>query len=215
MAPALDSKVAHLLDTTAHHPTSDDEDDLIAQLEDEDDGAYSAHRERRLEQLHAELSRAKAMRNTSHGMYTELHDEKELLNITTTTKLCVVHFFKPDFPRCRFMSEKLRSLAPKHFDTRFVGIDVEQAPFLVVKLGVQVLPCVLGFVDGVSVDRIVGFEGIGYKPDSFSASELEARLLGSGVLVRAKMTKEDDRRRAGGRERVREVDDDADGDDWD
>ncbi|KAK5134834.1 hypothetical protein LTR08_006066 [Meristemomyces frigidus] len=214
MAPALDSKVAHLLDTTARHPTSDDEDDLIAELEDEDDGAFSALRERRLEQLHAELSRAKMMRNTSHGTYTELHDEKELLNITTTTKLCVVHFFKPDFPRCRFMTEKLRALAPKHFDTRFVGIDVEQAPFLVVKLGVQVLPCVLGFVDGVSVDRIVGFEGIGYKADSFAASELEARLLGSGVLVRAKMTKEDDRRREGGRERVREVDDE-DGDDWD
>jgi hypothetical protein len=67
-------------------------------------------------------------------------------------------------------------------------MNVDNAPFLVVKLKVQVLPCVLAFVDGVSVDRIVGFEGIGYTEDTFTTKDLEARLLSSGVIQRAKAT---------------------------
>lgn len=212
MATALDPKVAAVLDhrRTNNHD-SDDEDALIAELEDEEDTTFSALREKRLEQLHSEVTRAKLMRETQHGTYTEILDEKVLMDITTSTKLVVVHFMKPDFNRCRIMDEKLRVLAEKHFDTRFVSINVENAPFLVVKLNVKVLPCVLTFKDGVSSDRIIGFEGIGWKPDAFTTAELEARLLGSGVLVRAKMTDEDDRRVR--RETVEVVDENDD--DWD
>lgn len=67
-------------------------------------------------------------------------------------------------------------------------MNVENAPFLVTKLKIQVLPCVLAFIDGVSVDRIVGFEGLGYMPDNFTTQDLEARLLASGVVQRAKAT---------------------------
>ncbi|CZT21252.1 related to PLP1 Phosducin homologue likely to be involved in regulation of pheromone response [Ramularia collo-cygni] len=212
MATALDPKVAAVLDhrRTNNHD-SDDEDALIAELEDEEDTTFSALREKRLEQLHSEVTRAKLMRETSHGTYNEILDEKVLMDITTSTKLVVVHFMKPDFNRCRIMDEKLRVLAEKHFDTRFVSINVENAPFLVVKLNVKVLPCVLTFKEGVSSDRIIGFEGIGWKPDSFTTAELEARLLGSGVLVRAKITDDDDRRVR--REKVEVVDENDD--DWD
>lgn len=65
-------------------------------------------------------------------------------------------------------------------------MNVENAPFLVVKLKVQVLPCVLAFVDGQGIDRIVGFEGLGYTQDTFTTKDLEARLLGTGVIQRAK-----------------------------
>lgn len=67
-------------------------------------------------------------------------------------------------------------------------MNVENAPFLVTKLKVQVLPCVLAFVDGLSVDRIVGFEGLGYTADTFTTQDLETRLLTSGVVLRAKTT---------------------------
>lgn len=65
-------------------------------------------------------------------------------------------------------------------------MNVDNAPFLVVKLKVQVLPCVLAFVNGVSVDRIIGFEGIGYTENTFRTADLENRLLASGVLQRGK-----------------------------
>ena len=75
---------------------------------------------------------------------------------------------------------------PKHFDTRVIKINVDNAPFLVTKLQVKVLPCVIAFIDGVGVDRIIGFEGLGLG-DNFTTKDLENRLLQSGVLVRSKM----------------------------
>lgn len=82
---------------------------------------------------------------------------------------------------------RLQALATKHFDTRFLRINVDNAPFLVTKLKVQVLPCVLAFVDGVSTDRIIGFEGLSDRPDHMTTRGLETRLLRAGVLVRSKV----------------------------
>jgi thiol-disulfide isomerase/thioredoxin len=205
---SIDPAVARVLDRSKA-TDSDDEDALIAELEEDDDHAFSALRERRLEQLHSEMTRAKVLKETQHGTYMEIKDEKQIMDITTSTKLCVLHFQKPDFSRCRIMDEKLNVLAERHLDTRFVSINVDNAPFLVVKLGIQVLPCVIAFKDGVSVDRIIGFEGVGYKPDNITAAELEARLLSSGVLVRAKMTGHQRE------ERVKKVESDSKDDDYD
>lgn len=38
----------------------------------------------------------------------------------------------------------------------------------------------------MSVDKIVGFEGLGYTPDTFTTRDLEERLLASGVIQRPK-----------------------------
>ncbi|TKX24246.1 hypothetical protein C1H76_3549 [Elsinoe australis] len=205
----IDAKVASLVDK---HPEadSDDEDALIAALEEDDTSALANFREQRLQQLHSEFSRAKAQRDSGFGTYEEIKDEKAILDITTSTKLSVIHFMKPDFTRCRIMDQKLEILAPKHFDTRFASINVENAPFLVAKLKIQVLPCVIAFVNAVAVDRIIGFEGIGARADSFTAQELERRLLRTGVLLRSKITTEDEGRRA--KKTVQE--DDEDYDDW-
>ncbi|KAL0262188.1 hypothetical protein SLS55_003627 [Diplodia seriata] len=206
----LDAKVAAIVDKTRD---SDDEDALIAELEDDD--ALDGFREQRLQQLHQEFSRAKQMRNSEHGTYQEVKDEKALMDITTSTKLCVVHFFHADFTRCRIMDTHLETLAPKHFDTRFLRINVDNAPFLVTKLKVQVLPCVIAFCDGQGVDRIVGFEGLGYGTDKFTTSDLERRLLKCGVLVREKMTEGESAtlRRAAAQKKEDEAYDDDD--DWD
>ena len=102
-------------------------------------------------------------------------------------------------------------LAPKHFDTRFLRINVEYAPFLVTKLNIQILPCVLAFVDGVSTDRIIGFEGLGYSEGTFTTKDLETRLLAAGVVDRAKTVRNEDIARA---RRVQEDEDQGDDDDW-
>ena len=91
-------------------------------------------------------------------------------------------------------------------------MNVENAPFLVTKLKIQVLPCVLAFVNGISVDRIVGFEGLGYTADTFTTKDLEARLLGSGVVLRPKAM-QDASVTFGSRKTQRE--EDYDDDEWD
>jgi thioredoxin-like negative regulator of GroEL len=58
---------------------------------------------------------------------------------------------------------------------------VDNAPFLVEKMQIQVLPCIVSFVEGVSVDRLVGFEELGFN-DNFDTALLEKRLATSGVI---------------------------------
>lgn len=74
----------------------------------------------------------------------------------------------------------------------------------------------ISFLDGIAVDRIVGFEGLGPREDMFSTKDLEVRLLRCGALREAKI--EDGSGTA--RERRREAnlrgqDDDDDDDDDD
>ncbi|KAL9601871.1 MAG: hypothetical protein Q9219_002223 [cf. Caloplaca sp. 3 TL-2023] len=183
---SIDPTVASILDTRSGQEDDHTEDDLLDSLED--DPALDTFREQRMQQLHEEITRAKHLRNQDHGQYTEIKDEKSLMDIVNTgAELCVVHFSKLDFHRCGIMDGHLRRLAPLHFDSRFLKIDVANALFLVEKLRVQVLPCVIAFKKGISVDRIVGFEGLGYGGDGFSTKDLERRLVGSGVLVREKV----------------------------
>lgn len=99
---ALDPHVADILDNAAD---SDDEDALIASLEDS--SAVDAFREQRLQQLHAEFTRAKAQKSSGFGTYTEIKEEKELMDLTTGVKYAVVHFAKDDFARCRVMDGHL------------------------------------------------------------------------------------------------------------
>lgn len=100
----LDSKVASVIDRAAKNDESD-EDDLIAQLED--DSELGAFRAQRIQQLHDEFDRARRLKASEHGTYSEVKDEKALMDITTSTKNCIVHFFKPDFNRCRIMDTHL------------------------------------------------------------------------------------------------------------
>lgn len=89
---------------------------------------------------------------------------------------------------------------------------MENAPFLVTKLKIQVLPCVLAFVNGKSVDRIVGFEGLGYTQDTFTTKDLEGRLMASGVVQRAKVQDDAGIRWAAQKQKEQEEDD---LDEWD
>ncbi|KAF9695166.1 hypothetical protein EKO04_006963 [Ascochyta lentis] len=207
----LDSKVASVIDRAAKNDESD-EDDLIAQLED--DSELDAFRAQRIQQLHDEFDKARRLKASEHGTYSEIKDEKALMDITTSTKNCVVHFFKPDFNRCRIMDTHLESLAPSHYEARILKINVDNCPFLVTRLGVQVLPCVIAFIDGIGADRIVGFEGLGRSPDNFTVRDLEARLIRAGVFARTKVTKEDEEERKQ-RSKIAVKYDDENDDDWD
>lgn len=54
------------------------------------------------------------------------------------------------------MDKHLKSLAQKHVETKFVKINAEKTPFFVEKLSIRVLPSVVIFADGKSIDTLVG-----------------------------------------------------------
>ncbi|KZP00059.1 thioredoxin-like protein [Calocera viscosa TUFC12733] len=132
-----------------------------------------------MEELKRELERAQTMRDSLHGRYTELTEEKDVIHTSAKESRVVIHFYHKDFRRCKIMDQHLEALAPKYFGTRFLRVLVENVPFLVDKLHIKVLPCVICFVDGVTKDRVVGFEELG-NGDEFLTSVLELRLKQSG-----------------------------------
>jgi hypothetical protein len=206
----LDPLVASALDGG----DADSDTDLDALLSDPSDPVSTAYRAARLQQLSDELSRAKTMRASSYGTVTTFAEEKQLMETVASSRLALVHFFHPGFARCAVMDRHLEALAGPHFDTRFCRIDVQNAPFLCARLGIKVLPCLLGFVDGVVVEKVTGFEGLG---EGFRTGELESRLARAKVLVREKGVAEvDDDEQEPGRPTEPEAKPDDEGDDdWD
>jgi len=146
-----------------------------------------------MEQLKQEMTKLQEMRQNDHGSYVEIATEKEVLNISTNTKLCVVHFFHKEFRRCQIIDKHIKIISSKHFETKFVKINVENSPFLVDKLKIQILPCIISFIDGISVDRIVGFDDLG-NTDSFTTAALEFRLSQSGIIKKLEASKKPERK---------------------
>lgn len=178
-----------------------DDDALFDALETEDDSAYRASR---IEQLNAEFASAQnnsatlsstggALPTTlrEDGLYPTLKSDQALLDFTTQAHRCVIHFAHPDFARCNTMDNHIRTLAACHHEVPFARIDVRDAPFVVEKIKIRVLPCVIGFKDGVAVERVIGFEGLGSGgrdgTDGFSTATLEKRLLWKGILAQTKL----------------------------
>ncbi|KAF8639759.1 hypothetical protein AX17_001021 [Amanita inopinata Kibby_2008] len=162
--------------------TEADEEALFAELEAEiENDDNPTLREKGLDILKRELNTMKEMQHNSHGSYTEITEEKEVIRASAQEPTCVVHFYHFNFKRCEIMDKHLASLATKYFHTRFFRVFVENVPWLVERLGIKVLPCVMCFVDGVSKDRLVGFEDLG-NTDSFSTVALETWLLSCGAI---------------------------------
>lgn len=59
------------------------------------------------------MMKLQEMRQSDHGSYKEVSSEKEILQVTTSTKLCVVHFSHKEFNRCQIMD--------KHLNVRLCG----------------------------------------------------------------------------------------------
>lgn len=118
--------------------------------------------------------------SSDHGVYTECKEE-DFLATVTKTKLVIAHFYHPEFARCSLMHEHLTGLAGKHFFTKFIKCDVNLLPFFVAKLKVRMLPTLVCFINGVAVDRVVGFEELG-GTDDFTSAVLERRLAKANVI---------------------------------
>ncbi|KAK4360531.1 hypothetical protein RND71_019483 [Anisodus tanguticus] len=105
-----------------------------------------------LEKLHAdriaalkkEAEKRQALKRQGHGEYREISGGDFLGEVTGSEKV-ICHFYHQEFYRCKIMDKHLKSLAPKHVDTKFLKLDAENAPFFVTKLGIKTLPCVILF----------------------------------------------------------------------
>ncbi|KAF9534202.1 thioredoxin-like protein [Crepidotus variabilis] len=185
-AASLASRLVESHTSRRNNRTSDDEDDddeaIFAELEEEiENDSNEQIREQGMRLLKEEMDRMKNMKENQHGKYTEVIDEKEVIRASAREPRCVIHFYHSNFQRCEIMDRHLQRLAPKYYNTRFMRVFVENVPWLVEKLAIKVLPCVIAFIDGVTKDRLVGFEELGNE-DGFDTAVLELRLTQCGVI---------------------------------
>ncbi|PON99581.1 DnaJ-like [Trema orientale] len=151
-----------------------------------------------LEKLHAdriaalkkEAEKREALKKQGHGEYREI-TEGDFLGEVTGSEKVICHFYHHEFYRCKIIDKHLKSLAPRHLDTKFIKLDAENAPFFVTKLGVKTLPCVILFRKGIAVDRLVGFQDLGGK-DDFTTKALENLLFKKGIISEKKADDDDE-----------------------
>ncbi|KAK5954466.1 hypothetical protein OHC33_004188 [Knufia fluminis] len=187
----------------------DDTDAILAELEAEAEDTSSAAYQQRVKELQAEAG--KSSTNGSSGMpattarqdsYLYLRSDDETLRFTTEHERAIVHFRHSDFARCAIMDEHLDRIAQRHSYTEssgeeiaFARVDVTNTPFVVEKLGIRVLPCVIGFAKGIAKGKVVGFEGIcwdGREKDAKVSRALEERLCEWGLLRQKMLADEHD-----------------------
>lgn len=144
----------------------------------------------RIAALKKEAEKRQALERKGHGEYREV-TEGEFLGEVTGSKKVICHFHHREFVRCKIVDKHLKLLAPKYFETKFIRVDAENAPFFVTKLAIKTLPFVILFRDGVATERLIGFQELGGR-DDFSTKVLENWLLKKGIIVPAKGQNEDE-----------------------
>lgn len=199
---------------TSHAKDTDvnveDTDAIFAELEAEVNDTTSADYQQRLRELQESASSSTGQQNGTSGKLTALRQDSyfvlksddETLRFTTEHEKAIVHFRHPDFARCSIMDEHLDKISQQHSHGEageeglvFARVDVQNAPFVVEKLGVRVLPCVIGFTEGIARGKVIGFEGIcwdGKEKDQRVTRALEATLLSWGLLKQKMLTSDND-----------------------
>ena len=146
-----------------------------------DDGAIMRDmREERFNHAKQQHDEMQTNMTRGHGSYTEI-TEMEFLPSVTSSKFVICHFYHRDFERCKIVDMHLLRIAPLHRETRFIYLDAEKSPFFITKLQIQVLPCIVCFMDGVAIDRLIGFEDFNNK-DDFPTLALTRRLVKIGAI---------------------------------
>lgn len=125
------------------------------------DSVVSSWREKRLQELKRLNEVAIQTQSSMFGTYDILRNEKDVLSVTTSIPFVVVHFAHRDYRTCLIMDKHLEILSKKYPLTKFCKIYVEDAPFLVDRMHIRVLPCVIVFIDGFSKYRLLGFDEVG------------------------------------------------------
>ena len=122
----------------------------------DDDEAMEDLRAKRLAKLQQQHAQRLKWKEVGHGSYEELGGSsrndardvnKAFFEASKESDRMVVHFYRPSTRYCDVFHAHLEKLAPKHMETRFVKINVEDcdhqgggASFLVERLNVIVMP---------------------------------------------------------------------------
>lgn len=149
--------------------SGDDSDDELLEL-----------RRQRMIGMRRQADLEAVWRGKQHGEFREIAQD-DFFNVVVREKggsdQVAVHFYHKDFEHCKVMDRRLSELSREALSVRFVKIDAEKALFLVERLKVMMLPCLLLFKNDVCIDRILGFEGVQDEEGTLDPEMLKGRIL--------------------------------------
>lgn len=163
--------------------------ELVQELEDslENDDFVSHYRAQRLQQLQQNLAntRSTIREDEDLGYLTWFLNEDKLMKLAAQSPRLAIHFCQSSFRTCQVLNRKLEVLAQNHPLTKFVAIEAGNCPFLTKKLGIQVLPCIVCYKNGLETSRMVGLLQVGYleKTGDIDMARLEQFFIGSQVIT--------------------------------
>ena len=99
------------------------------------DEMMMALRAKRIAEMKVEQEEMLENKAKGHGQYTEINESEFLPNVTKS-KFCVVHFYHPDFERCKIVDHHLKIISQQHPEAKFMTMNAEKSPFFVQKLQV-------------------------------------------------------------------------------
>lgn len=163
----------------------------------EDDDGLEMLRAKRLAEMKQHQQDRQNWKALGHGTYTELAGSdvaKAFFEASKQSTRLVVHFYRPTTTVCDVFHAHLSKLAPKHLETRFLKINVEEcdhgnggaASYLVEKLGIVVMPTVIVIKERKVEHHLHGFDELGGTTE-FSTRALEYVL---GVHEGVKMAED-------------------------
>lgn len=178
----MDAKDLRLVDRYVQSKHDDGDEDIDALLDEVDDDFMARHREQRIAQLTEEFKRVD--RAEGDGELKVETNEKEVIELAALSPRCVIHFFQPQFTACQKMTKLLARFANTHLNVKCIEINVTDAPFLVHKLGIKVLPLVVCYSNGTERVRMLGLDpgdGLG----ELTYNSLERFMMAHGIVDRA------------------------------
>ncbi|CAJ0959907.1 unnamed protein product [Ranitomeya imitator] len=154
----------------------------LDKLDQMDEDEMERLKEKRLEALKKAQQQKQEWISKGHGEYREIPSEREFFTEVKESKNVICHFYKDSTFRCKILDKHLAVLAKKHFETKFLKLNVEKAPFLCERLRIKVIPTLALVKDGKTRDYIVGFTDLG-NTDEFTTETLEWRLGCADIIT--------------------------------
>jgi hypothetical protein len=195
-------KAARTAKALAEAAMEEEEPEDLEEIEEQDDESNELRgiREARLRRIKEVHMKKLENQGKGHGQYREIEQDSFLTEVCSSDRV-LVHFYHRDFQKCVIMDHHLAKLAHTHIETKFMKIDAEKTPFFVQKLSIRTMPTVMCFVDGIAVDKIIGFEGLAELmaeglEDEWSTYMLACMLSDKRMINKSAIVNEDERNTA-------------------
>ncbi|CAJ0968822.1 unnamed protein product [Ranitomeya imitator] len=107
--------------------TEEQLDAELDKLDQMDEDEMERLKEKHLEALKKSQQQKQEWLSKGHGEYREIPSEREFFTEVKESKNVICHFYKDSTFRCKILDKHLAVLAKKHFETKFLKLNVEKA----------------------------------------------------------------------------------------